>query len=110
MNFKTRGLVVGGINTVACVVASLSRGKMDFFCCIHVHSEKHELHNKKIGFSIYITQNYAADIYEYIFKIPSLLDEIVLHHYPLPSVSIINVYGPTFNKNMSLSVMGPLIS
>ena len=45
MNFKTRGLVVGGINTVACMVASLSRGKMDFFCFIRFHPEERELRN-----------------------------------------------------------------
>ena len=45
MTFKTRGLVVGGINTVACMVASLSRGKMDFFYFIRFHPEERELHN-----------------------------------------------------------------
>ena len=42
-----------------------------------------------------------------MFKIPSLLDEIVLHHYPLPSVSIINVYGPAFNKKNEPLSYGP---
>ena len=45
MTFKTRGLVVGGINTVACMVANLSRGKMDFFYFIRFHPEERELHN-----------------------------------------------------------------